>query len=163
MKPFEKVAKEEAHLNELKTKLKRNRKSNNSRKCSSEEDEEMQAVRDAGYLEAENPDNPASRALALLSRKKKKTTRNRSITSTNSELNMNGSIEKPTCASLGINQTIDEMLTSSSNTATPQRTTTNPANVSEDSDSDLDLEGIDDEEIDRMLLKPPEVQRYGLI
>ena len=76
---------------------------------------------------------------------------------------MNGSIEKPTCASLGINQTIDEMLTSSSNTATPQRTTTNPANVSEDSDSDLDLEGIDDEEIDRMLLKPPEVQRYGLI
>ena len=52
MKTFEKVAKEEAHLNELKTKLKRNRKSNNSRKCSSEEDEEMQAVRDAGYLEA---------------------------------------------------------------------------------------------------------------
>ena len=30
----------------------------------------------------------------------------------------------------------------------------------DDSSSDLDLEGIDDDEIDRMILKPAEVQRW---
>jgi len=120
----------------------------------------MKAVRNAGYLEAENPDNPESRALALLSRKNKKIKTKKEINKQTKYDSNEASIEKPTCASLGINQTIDEMLTSSnSNQLQSAGNSTVGGAAADSSDSDLDLEGIDDDEIERMLLKPPEVKK----
>ena len=62
--------------------------------------------------------------------------------------------DTPTAGSLGINQSLDEMM----------RTGTSGKEVSEketeEDDVELDLEGIDDDEIDMMILKPAEVKRF---
>merc|ERR1719370_2015336 len=59
----------------------------------------------------------------------------------------------PLGESLGITQSIDDML------AVDQASSKSLALVDDGSDDELDLEGIDDDEICRLLLRPEEVKR----
>ena len=65
-------------------------------------------------------------------------------------------MERTTAGSLGINQSLDEMIA----TGSGENGATRGSNGDGDSDGDLDLEGISDSEIDTMILKPAEIERY---
>lgn len=105
------------------------------------EDPEMKAVREAGFL-GENPEAAISRLASQSD--------SNDQPSTSYDANIESFPEPSTGASLAL-----KMLSSNSSHSL--------ANHNQSGDggegSDLDLEGIDDDEIDRMILKPPEVKR----
>ena len=71
---------------------------------------------------------------------------------------------RPTADSLGINQSLDEMIDTTGGgvgeNGSGQLRRGGCVDGDVDSDGDLDLEGISDSEIDTMILKPAEVERY---
>lgn len=71
-------------------------------------------------------------------------------------------MERPTAGSLGINQSLDEMIATGvgENGSGQLARGGGGGDGDVESDGDLDLEGISDSEIDTMILKPAEVERY---